>query len=66
MIHEVMLVTARTCLNSKQILGNASSPERLGQFKLKEGEETNMRCISSYLKGAAFQNLKLLGRGRDG
>lgn len=49
-------------MNSKQILGNASSPEGLGQFKLRGGEETN---ISGYVKGAASQNLKEVGGGGE-
>lgn len=50
-------------MNSKQILGNAASPERLGQFKARGGEETNMCCVSGCLAGAASQNVEEVGRG---
>jgi len=50
-------------LDSKQILGSASLPERLGQFKLGRGEEANMQCICGYLKGAALQILGEVGDG---
>lgn len=49
------------CLNRKQILGNASSLERLGQFKPRGGEETNMHCVSGCLKQAASHNLEEVG-----
>lgn len=48
-------------MNSKQILGNAPSQERLGQFRLRGGEETNMQCSSGCLGGAALQNLEVKG-----
>lgn len=55
-------------MNSEQILGNASSPERFGQFQLRGGGggEKNLHCISGCLKGAASERLGEVAGGRTG
>lgn len=53
-------------MNSEQILGNASSPERFGQFKLRRGGGKNLHYFSDCLKGAASEHLEEVGGERMG